>query len=409
MPITPARSAVAPRTLAGMSAVLVALVAGAPPGRAAAQTYRPDSAAARLNARPIRAEGPRAVDLPPGGAEAPLVAPSQRPVVEVTVDGRGPYRFVIETGAPFSAVTPAVAAAAGLVPADTTDPAVTVRALEVGGARLRDLTVVVMPDPIPGIDGILGLNSYRDLLLTVDYPAGRMRLERGSLPPANGRDRLAIRPLDDLWELDLSVDGRPARAVLDTQGAGAFNVTPAAARGVRFAAAPVPTGSVQGPGIGVQPIHSARLAGDVRVGDVVFRRPIVGLVPMPPGYPDQWNLGGPALAAFTVTLDQRGRVLRLARPGRAAVDAPPALRGAGFRAPARGGRRVVAEVSPGGHAEARGVRVGDEIVRVDGGPAAAMPVEAWAACLRREGPLPLRVRRGAAELDLVLEPPVLVR
>jgi hypothetical protein len=171
----------------------------------------------------------------------------------------------------------------------------------------------------------------------------------------------------------------------------------------------VATGTVRGPGIGVQPVHSARLAGDVRVGDVTFRRPLVGLVPMPPGYPEHWNVGGPALAQFTLTLDQRNRVLRLARPGRAAVAAPPSLRSVGFNAPSRGGRRVVTMVTPGGHAEARGLRAGDEVVLVDGAPAAALAAEAWSARLGRAGALPLRVRRDGRELDLMLQPPVLVR
>jgi hypothetical protein len=240
-------------------------------------------------------------------------------------------------------------------------------------------------------------------------PRAAVHLERGALEPPNGRDRLALFPGDDLWDFEIVVNGRPVRAVLDTQGSGAFNVTPGAARGVRFAAPPVATGTVQGPGIGLQSVHSARLAGDVHVGDVEFRRPLVGLVPMPPGYPEHWNVGGPALSQFALTLDQRNRVLRLARPGRAEVAAPPALRSVGFNAPSRRGRRVVTAVTPGGHAEARGLRAGDEVVLVDGAPAAALPTEAWSARLRRAGALPLRVRRDGRELDMLLEPPVVVR
>jgi hypothetical protein len=394
----------------------LALAAGAalPLATAAAQRAADPSAdsaaaaAARLNRRTPPAAPPAAVDLPAGGATVPLLAPARRPVVEATVNGRGPYRFIVETGAPFSAISPRVAAEAGLVPADTVDPAVTVEAIAVGAARLRDFRVGIVDGPAPGVDGILGLNAYRDLLLTLDYAAGRMTLARGALPPANGRDRLALYLAEELLEFDVTVDGRPTRAVLDTQGSGVFNGTPAVVRGVRFAAAPVSTGRVQGPGIGVQQVRSARLTGDVRVGDVVFRRPIVGIVPMPPGYPEHWNMGGPALAEFTLTLDQRNRVLQLARPGRAPVAPPPALRAPGFRAPVRGGRRVVAEVTAGGHAEARGVRVGDEVVLADGAPAASLGAEAWAARVGRAGPLPLRLRRDGRELDVVLEPPVLV-
>jgi hypothetical protein len=409
MPTTLARPTARRRARALLLLALVGAAAAAAPA-AGAQRFRPDTASARLNARAFPLDAPRAVELPDGGVAVPLVGPPTRPVVAVTVDGHGPYRFVVETGAGFTAVSPEVAAAAGLAPADTADPTtVRVGALGVGAARIRDLRVGVMATAVPGVDGVLGLNAYRDLLLTLDYAGGTMRLARGTLGPANGRDRLALLPSDDLWEVALVVDGRPARAVLDTQGSGAFNVTPAAARGVRFAAPPAPTGTVQGPGIGVQPIHTARLAGDVRVGDVTFARPIVGIVPMPPGYPEHWNLGGPALAQFTVTLDQRARVLQLARPGRAPVPAPPAVHAPGFRAPVQAGRRVVAEVTPGGHAEARGVRVGDEVVLVDGAPAGALVLDAWTARLRRPGPVALRLRRGGRDVDVVLDPPAVVR
>jgi hypothetical protein len=48
-------------------------------------------------------------------------------------------------------------------------------------------------------------------------------------------------------------------------------------------------------------------------------------------------------------------------------------------------------------------------VVVGGAPAAALAAEAWSARLRRAGALPLRVRRDARELDLLLESPVVVR
>jgi hypothetical protein len=202
----------APIVVRAACALLAAVGGGAwTPARAAAQTFRPDSAAARLNARTPPSDPPRGVDLPDGGVTVPLATPGSRPSIDVTVDGRGPYRFAVETGAAFTSVTPQMAAAAGLVPADTADPAVTVGALGIGAARLRDFRVAVLDAPAPGIDGILGLNAYRDLLLTVDYPAGVVRLERGALEPPNGRDRLALLPGDDLWEFEITVNGRPTR------------------------------------------------------------------------------------------------------------------------------------------------------------------------------------------------------
>ncbi|MBV9775271.1 MAG: aspartyl protease family protein, partial [Gemmatimonadetes bacterium] len=362
-----------------------------------AHAFRPDSATARSNARQPPTAPPRAVDLPEGGAEVPLTMQNRRPLVEVRVNGSGPYRFIVETGAPFTAVTPEVAAALGLVAADTANPVVAVDSLGIGAAELRGMRVSVFRVGLPGVDGVLGLNAYRDLLLTLDYGASRMRLERGSLPAANGRDRLALFPVGRLWGFTIEVNGKRAPAVLDTQSEGGFSVTPESAAGVAFVRAPVVTGISQGPGIGVQETRTARLDGDVRVGDVPFRRPLVGVVPMPSGYPKDWNVGSRVLREFTVTLDQRHRVLRLERPGRAEVAPPPALRSMGFRSQVRQGKRVVLDVVPGSEAERAGIRAGDEVVSLDGGPATALVGAAWNDRAQAGAPLTLVLRRDGAE------------
>lgn len=387
-------------------AALLALAAAA--GPLGAQTYQADTATTRMNAlRPPDAP-PASVTLPVDGGEAPLVGPRSRPIVEARVNGRGPFRFAVETGASFTAVTPQTAAALGLAATDTANPSVHVDSVSVGTATLRDFRIGVFPIA-PGIEGILGLNAYRDLLLTVDYPAGVVRFERGTLPPANGRDLLALLSADGLWEVEIEVNGRRGRAVLDTQGSGAFNSTPRNAEGVAFEAAPVVTGTASGPGIGTQEQRTARLAGDIRVGDVVFRRPLVGVIPMPPGYPEHWNLGGPALREFTLTLDQRSRVLRLARPGRAPVAAPAPLRSIGFRTALRDGRRVVVSVTAGGEAERLGIAPGDEVVSVAGRAAAALPAETWNELTRAAGPVALLVRGPAGQREVRISPRVLVQ
>ena len=374
-----------------------------------AQTFQADSASTRANAMTPPTDPPGSVSLPAGGTEVPLVGPHGRPIVEVRVNGRGPYRFVVETGAAFTALTPEAAAALELAPRDTANPSVVVDSIRIGSAALRSFRVAIFPLGIPSVDGVLGLNAYRNLLLTVDYPRGRVRLDRGILGAANGRVRLALFPADDLWELDIEVAGKKGRAILDTQGAGAFNTTPGNAAGVPFEAPPVATGFATGPGIGTQQTSTARLAGDIRVGDVVFRRPLVGLVPMPPGYPVQWNMGGPSLREFRITLDQRSRVLLLARAGRAPVAAPPSLRSSGFRTQGTNGRRMVSTVTPGSEAERAGIAAGDEIVSVNGRSASPVEGPSWAELIQGDGPLQLVVRRAGTARQVTLTPTVQVK
>src|SRR5438105_10419316 len=88
-------------------------------------------------------------------------------IVPVLVNGhRG--RFLLDTGASVVVVGPALAAAAGLKPVPgregielqtlggrTRGPSAVVESLEVGNAVLRDVPVV-LHEPGPGVDGILG-------------------------------------------------------------------------------------------------------------------------------------------------------------------------------------------------------------------------------------------------------------
>lgn len=349
---------------------------------------------------------PRVVDVPAGGAEVPVTLVNRRPTVEVRVDGRGPFRFIVETGAPWSALTPAAIGELGLV-ADA-GGAFHLDSVALGGAVLRDFRVASLELPWSDVHGVLGLNAYRDLLLTVDYPASRVRLEKGALPDPDGVELLRAIPVGPFWGVRVDVAGREVDAVLDTQSEHAFSAVPTLAEGLPLEAAPVLTGYAAGPGIGLQDLGTARLAGDVRLGGYTFRRPLLSLSPMPPHIPQSWNVGGKVLHEFAVTLDQRRRVIRLARPTREPFAAPPALLGFGFRAPTRDGTRVVSDVVPGGPADRAGIRAGDQVLGVDGRPAAGAGAPRWADLAAAGTPVRFRLRRGGEEREVTLSPVVVV-
>jgi predicted aspartyl protease len=126
--------------------------------------------------------------------EFQLAHPSKPLVmVPVEVDGRGPYRFALDTGASATVLSTEVAAAVGVslteIPPVTgaggTLRASTGRAssVAVGSARVADLPVVVSElAPLSAavgtrMDGILGYSYLSRFTVTIDYPAHRLRLE----------------------------------------------------------------------------------------------------------------------------------------------------------------------------------------------------------------------------------------
>ena len=138
--------------------------------------------------RPARAgEDPRAFDFDLGSPK-PLI------LLSATVNGRGPYRFAVDTGAGSTIISRELARQLGLsqgahIPIQGAGGPATgfltqLSSLEFGNVSLRDLTVVAadvfasLRNPVGGeLDGIIGYNVMRQFCVTIDYPMKRMRFE----------------------------------------------------------------------------------------------------------------------------------------------------------------------------------------------------------------------------------------
>src|SRR3954468_20036760 len=77
---------------------------------------------------------PKEVRLARPAGEVPLLRITGRPAVEVFVDGKGPFRFGIETGARFVAIAPRAAETLGLE-----GEVFRVKEISVGDARFLDM------------------------------------------------------------------------------------------------------------------------------------------------------------------------------------------------------------------------------------------------------------------------------
>jgi predicted aspartyl protease len=196
-------------------------------------------------ARELRAAG-FLLSLALAGVAAPLAAepmevlPSGHTVARVEVDGRGPYRFVIDTGASNTNLTAQLRAArpdlarrdadrhlngaAGTVRTEL----VTLDALGVQGRTFRGLSAFVLPrGPMDmlGVDGVLGADVISTYAMEMDVPNRRWalhaeapaELERGMLPAVRFRLDSARMP-----RLTVHVDGKFIPALLDTGAKGTF-------------------------------------------------------------------------------------------------------------------------------------------------------------------------------------------
>lgn len=195
---------------------------------------------------------------PPGGPTAPVsaaetvdelaeimveareprfVAPTRRDQIgriwaPVFINGRGPFRLVLDTGASSSAVTAMVALALG-VPMDQTPrvmlrgvtgsaavPAVHVDTLSVGDVAVDSPVLPIVPDALGGAEGILGSEGLTNKRIFIDFRHDQIvitysrgeRSQRGfiSVPFRSIHGQLIV--------IDVTVGKVHAKAIIDTGG-----------------------------------------------------------------------------------------------------------------------------------------------------------------------------------------------
>jgi hypothetical protein len=244
------------------------------------------------------------------------------------VNGQGPFLFAIDTGGAGTArVDEALAARLGLRKAGEAlggDPSgrnaramalVAIDSLQIGAARFEGLQAAVrdMREMPLGekVDGVLGFGLFAGCLLTLDYPANVVRLARGELPPANGRDVLAFTRERGIPMARISVAGHEMDADVDSGFMGGISLPEAEAKRLPLAAPPKVVGRGRTLGNSFE-IKAAPLDGNLGIGAVVIERPMVDFQPVFP----MANVGARILRDLAVTFDQKNNRMRVVKPAR---------------------------------------------------------------------------------------------
>ncbi len=276
--------------------------------------------------------------------------------VDATVNGRGPFPLILDTGGHFI-LTPAAAsvlrlAGRGRALGTGAGPGVVaarfakVRTLRFGDAVLRDQTVRIRPlhydrsfrGPRPPVAGVIGIELFERYAVTIDPHAKTvvlsepMRAPSASMPGGSRRvrPRAAALPLlfvEDAPLIDGAVDGRRGLIEVDTGNGGPAIVEPVFARrtgiAARFARGP------RSGGTGAGGAFSSSLGRvTLRLGPFTLRGEAAELVRDAVGaeatVSTAANAGPSVLAHFVSTFEYARGVLVLAPIARR--DAGPAGR-----------------------------------------------------------------------------------
>ena len=211
---------------------LLVLLAQAEPPPSLAQDVRVPTSDRPIRIKPVVFDH---VDVI--GDEPRFVAPTRRDRIgriwaPVAVNGKGPYRLVLATGASHSALTPRLAEALGIQadPADTimlrgatgsvAVPMVPIDTLEIGDLLMEPGKLAIIPDALAGADGVLGMEELSNKRIHIDFRHDRITIVRSrNQRAAGGFATIPVKFLHDrLLVVDASMGGVPVKAIIDTGG-----------------------------------------------------------------------------------------------------------------------------------------------------------------------------------------------
>jgi hypothetical protein len=273
---------------------------------------------ATLRAAPqtARAPGGPTIELA-DSTSVPMELPDDRAIITVSLNGRGPYRLAVETGSPDVLVSPKVVAELGLPAAGPwqSDSMFRLDSLRIGDALIRSLPVGRdQAFERLGVDGVLGLIAYRDVVLTVDYPNRRVSLSQAHLPTPDGRDVLRAVRVGPFIGIPVDVGGVRETGVIDTQGGVGFAAIPEVADRLAFGTPLRVVGRAVVGGRAPIEVKEGTLSGDVRLGAHLVHQPRIAVHPLPPDIPAHVTIGARVLRNYAISIDQREMVVRLLTP-----------------------------------------------------------------------------------------------
>lgn len=147
----------------------------------------------------------------------------------VYINGKGPYKLVLDTGANRTAIIPSLAKKIG-TPAGTNVlkvlgatgssivPAIKVDSIEVGDLYLGDRQVAIVPDVFGGAQGVLGADGLSDKRVHIDFKNDQISILRSTGPMrGHGYTRIPVKlRYGHLLMFDVKIAGVRTRAMLDT-------------------------------------------------------------------------------------------------------------------------------------------------------------------------------------------------
>ena len=222
--------------LAAVSVLVGATEPQAPPATLATGAA-PTAAAAPAAATPPVAAGDTLEEIVVEAPEPRYVSPTRRDRIgrvwaPVFINGKGPFRLVLDTGASNSAVNSRVAERLGLpltddhsimlrgVTGSRVVPTIPINSLIVGDLELQGRRLPIVTDALGGAEGVLGSEGMLDKRVFIDFGKDRITIFKSHLePPPAGFVTVPFRIVGGLlMVVNARIGAVKAKAIIDTGG-----------------------------------------------------------------------------------------------------------------------------------------------------------------------------------------------
>jgi len=255
--------------------------------------------------------------------DVPMSFYGNRPAIEVMVNGKGPFLFLVDTGAQGMARADAsLVKELGLSirgQTTTTDSSAKTQAsinevrfesLSIGSLKVQDVPALSRSyntaSYLAHMDGILGLELFANYLLTLDYPNKRVRITQGELPKANGTQVLDFDLIEGNLYTQIAIGKLKVKAEIDTGNIRVIDLPSSLLQKIPLASYPKLVGKGSGAS-GDFELKEVRLQDALRIGAYSFHDPVVTFT----DFFEEVNVGSGLLREFAVTLDQKNHRIRL--------------------------------------------------------------------------------------------------
>lgn len=338
----------------------------------------------------------------------------RRPCVDLKINGKGPYRFIVDTGSITTNISERIARESGIVVSrkiiarvsGTTgkyenQPTAIIGRLESEGFFMKGLAVVVWQSVSAwgdGVDGLIGMAALQDVILEIDYPKQKVSLFRSenvSLPVSDGISYSGLRP--QVTVSTPSSENRKIEVVIDTGADEGFALNNIYSFPTSGGLSKEDRYATDVGGEFSRPLFG-QLSGDMSFGPARWRNPLIR-------ESENNRIGSPALEHWKLVIDQKKKMLWLlgekgmmtltTYDGPLESDGRPAV--SGFAGVADGDAVLVKEVDPNSRADRAGLKIGDRILMET-----IVPVVAGASRDRAEKVMRLKVVRGSEKIEISL-------